>query len=213
MKSPEYYGRPRYEMAGEVPGQARRLLDVGCGAGAFAAVLRQQRGEGLRIEGIELDPGAAERAGEVLDAVHVGDAVTRLEQLAGSDFDCVIMNDLIEHVENPERLLAAARDVLRPDGHLVTSMPNVRYFFNVVDLAVHGRWDYTDEGILDRTHLRFFTKSSMVKLLEGAGFGIESLRGINPTGSLKFKLANLLTLGRWADMRYLQFAIVARRGN
>ena len=72
------------------------------------------------------------------------------------------------------------------------------------------RWDYADEGILDRTHLRFFTRSSMVRLFEEAGYPVESTQGINPTGSLKFKVVNLLTLGRWADMRYLQFACVAR---
>lgn len=200
-------------MEGEVPLQARRLLDVGCGAGAFAAVLRQRRGEGLHIEGIELDPDAARRAEDLLDRVHVGDAIVKLQELAGESFDCVIMNDLIEHVEHPDRLLAAARKLLAPGGHLVTSMPNVRFFFNVVNLVVHGRWDYTDEGILDRTHLRFFTRSSMVRLLREAGFEVIGMRGINATGSIKFKLVNLLTLGRWSDMRYLQFAIVARRSN
>ncbi len=97
-------------------------------------------------------------------------------------------------------------------GHLVASIPNVRYFFNVVDLAVRGRWDYTEEGILDRTHLRFFTRSSMTRLLEECGFSVEAAIGINPTGSVKFRLVNLLTLGRWSDMKYLQFACSARAG-
>jgi len=100
--------------------------------------------------------------------------------------------------------------VLRPGGALVASLPNVRYFFNVVGLAVHGRWDYVDEGILDRTHLRFFTRSSLPGLFRDAGFTVERIQGINPTGSLKFKLVDALTLGRWADMRWLQFACVAR---
>ena len=82
----------------------------------------------------------------------------------------------------------------------------------MVDLVVHGRWDYTDEGILDRTHLRFFTRSSMIRLLEDAGYRVEEAVGINPTGSAKFRLANLLSLGRWSDMKYLQFACLARAG-
>ena len=86
----------------------------------------------------------------------------------------------------------------------------MRYFFNVVDLVVNGRWDYTDEGILDRTHLRFFTRSSMARLFADAGYEVESIVGINPTGSLKFKIVNVMTLGRWADMQYLQFACRAR---
>ena len=90
------------------------------------------------------------------------------------------------------------------------SLPNVRYFFNVVDLALHGRWDYADEGILDRTHLRFFTRRSMHDLLAGAGYAVESQNGINPTGSRVFRLFDLLTLRRFADMGFLQFACVAQ---
>jgi hypothetical protein len=101
---------------------------------------------------------------------------------------------------------------MNPGGRLVASIPNVRYFFNVVDLAVHGRWDYTDEGILDRTHLRFFTRSSMTRLLEECGYDQVISAGINPTGSVKFRLVNLLTLGRWSDMKYLQFACLAGAG-
>jgi hypothetical protein len=93
---------------------------------------------------------------------------------------------------------------------VVASLPNVRYFFNVTGLVVHGRWDYVDEGICDRTHLRFFTRSSVIRLFADEGFAMQRLQGINPTGSLKFKLVNLLTCGRWADMRWLQYACVAR---
>jgi 2-polyprenyl-3-methyl-5-hydroxy-6-metoxy-1,4-benzoquinol methylase len=210
-KQPEYYGRPRREMLGFVPRDAVRLLDVGCGAGAFAAGLRQARaGTTLEIWGLEMDPAAAARAAEVLDRVLVGDAAGLAGDLPAGHFDCLVMNDVLEHVLDPDDLLRRLRPALRPGGTLVASIPNVRHFPNVVDLAVHGRWDYTDEGILDRTHVRFFTRSSMARLLAGAGFEVLDTAGINPTGSLKFKFVNLLTLGRWADMRYLQFACRAR---
>ena len=97
--------------------------------------------------------------------------------------------------------MRSLRPLLKEGGYLVASIPNVRYFFNVVDLAVYGRWDYTDEGILDRTHLRFFTRSSMARLLAESGYQVETIVGINPTGSAGFRLVNLLTLGRWSDMR------------
>ena len=217
-KAPEYYGRPRREMVRHVPTEAAVILDVGCGAGAFGANLKQQwqdQGRQLEVWGVEMDAAAAERAAEVLDKVLVGDADTVLADLTASGlpaggFDAVILNDILEHVVAPENLLRELRPLLRAGGHIVSSVPNVRHFPNVVNLVVHGSWEYTDEGILDRTHLRFFTRSSMIALFEDCGFEVASLEGINPTGSLKFKLMNLLTFGRWSDMRYLQFAIRAR---
>ena len=206
-----YYGHPRREMEPFVPAGAATVLDVGCGAGAFAATLRSARpGRQLEIWGVELIPEAAALARGTLDQVLVGDAVVRVAELPDARFDCVVMNDVLEHLAEPAPLLRQARRVLKPGGALVASLPNVRYFFNVWDLAVRGRWDYVDEGILDRTHLRFYTRSSLRRLLADEGFAVATMQGINPTGSLKFRLANLLTLGRFADMRWLQFACVAR---
>lgn len=207
----DYHGHPRREMVPFVPPGARTLLDVGCGAGAFAATLREARpGAPLEIWGVELDAAAAARARGAVDRVLVGDAVARVGELADGAVDCVVCNDVLEHLSEPAALLRQVRRVLAPGGALVASVPNVRYFFNVVDLVVHGRWDYVDEGILDRTHLRFFTRDSLRRLLVDEGFDVMTLQGINPTGSLKFTAVNLATLGFWADMRWLQYAVVAR---
>lgn len=212
---PDYFGNERSEMQAFVPATARVILDVGCGAGVFGAALKRARateGANLEVWGLERDPAAAALAAERLDKVLVGDAQALAAELPPARFDCLVMNDILEHLLEPTELLNALRANLKPGGHVVASIPNVRYFNNVVNLAVRGRWDYTDEGILDRTHLRFFTRDSMVKLLVGCGYEVRSVTGINPTESAKFKLANMLTLGRWADMRYLQFAIVAATG-
>ncbi|MCB1182746.1 methyltransferase domain-containing protein [bacterium] len=213
-KPAAYYGRPRREMIAQVPATARRVLDVGCGAGAFGAGLKsawRERGESLEIWGLEMDPEAGTRAAAVLDRVLIGDAAALAADLPAGHFDAVVFNDVLEHVLDPGALLAAMAPLLVAGGCAVASIPNVRHFPHLWDVVVRGRWDYTDEGILDRTHLRFFTRASMERLFAEAGFAVESVMGINPTGSAKFKLVNLLTLGRWADMRYLQFAIRARR--
>ena len=214
-KQSRYYRNERREMLAFIPEQASIALEVGCGTGAFAAHLktvRQEAGTPLEVWGVEMDAAAAGQAALSLDKVLQGDVASVLSDLPAGYFDVIILNDVIEHILEPESLLKSLRPLLKPGGHLVASIPNVRYFFNVVDLAVHGRWDYTDEGILDRTHLRFFTRSSMLNLLAGCGFEVISTVGINPTGSGKFRLANLLTLGRWSDMQYLQFACLARAG-
>jgi 2-polyprenyl-3-methyl-5-hydroxy-6-metoxy-1,4-benzoquinol methylase len=213
ISADDYFARPRPQMIPFVPPDARRILDVGCGAGAFGSGLREvweSRNQELEIWGVELDQDAADRAAQQLDRVLCGDAVQVVAGLPAAHFDCVLLNDILEHLVEPQTLLQRLGPLLAPAGRLVTSIPNVRYFDNVRDLVVHGRWDYTDEGILDRTHLRFFTRSTIRRLLETSGYRVETMAGINPTGSLQFRLVNLITLGRWSDMRYLQFACVAR---
>jgi SAM-dependent methyltransferase len=195
-----------------VPAKARRLLDVGCGDGAFAAALREERrrqGVELEIWGLELDPDAAARAAARLDRVLSGPAAERLGELPERAFDCVVLNDLLEHLAWPEDLLRALHRVLAPGGCLVASIPNVRHFFNVWDLTVRGDWEYHDEGIRDRTHLRFYTRSSMHGLFARAGYRLVRQEGINPTRSWRYRVCNLLCLGRLGEMRYLQFACVA----
>ncbi|MEN8006829.1 MAG: class I SAM-dependent methyltransferase [Candidatus Krumholzibacteriota bacterium] len=214
-KQAAYYRNLRPEMLEFIPDEATVLLEIGCGAGAFAANLkkvRQAAGSPVEVWGVEKDEGSAGQAAAVLDRVLQGDVAAVLPDLPAAHFDCLILNDVVEHVPDPGALLRSVRPLLKPGGHLVASIPNVRYFFNVVDLAVHGRWDYTDEGILDRTHLRFFTRSSMIRLLEECGYVSVATAGINPTRSVKFGLVNLMTLGRWSDMKYLQFACLARAG-
>jgi 2-polyprenyl-3-methyl-5-hydroxy-6-metoxy-1,4-benzoquinol methylase len=212
MNQENYYGNPRREMMAFVPEHARKILDVGCGAGVFGAGLKASRElqNSPEIWGVEMDVPAAEAATDVLDWVVQGDVLKVLPTLAGEVFDTVVMNDVLEHLAEPADLLGAIRPLLAADGVLVASIPNVRYFFNVMDLAWNGRWEYTDEGILDRTHLRFFTRSSISLLLRENGFQVEKMVGINATGSLKFKLANFVSLGRFSDMRFLQYAVTAR---
>jgi len=212
MNNPEYYGHPRREMGPFVPGEARRVLDIGCGAGAFAAGLKESRknsGGDLEIWGVEMCPEAAKLAAEVMDKILSGDFSSVLPELPEGSFDCIVLNDVLEHMVHPDDILRRIKPLLAKGGVVVASIPNVRHFFNVVNLALGGRWDYTDEGILDRTHLRFFTRDSMKRMFQDTGYRVDTMQGINATGSLKFKLVNLLTLGRWSDMKYLQFAVVA----
>jgi len=141
--------------------------------------------------------------------VRCGDALDLVDGLPDDHFDCVVMNDILEHLVDPEALLRAARRVLAPGGQLVASIPNVRHFPHLYDLAVRGAWEYGDEGILDRTHLRFFTRASIQGMFTRCGYRLVRQEGINPTDAWRWRLFDLLTLGRARDMRFLQFACVA----
>jgi 2-polyprenyl-3-methyl-5-hydroxy-6-metoxy-1,4-benzoquinol methylase len=205
-----YYGKPRPEMLAFVPTSARRVLDVGCGSGRFGAELKRMRG--ARVWGIECVPEAARQAEGRLDGVVTGDVLEALEQLPPEPFDCIVCNDVLEHLVDPEQALLRMGKRLASGGVIVASIPNVRHFRVLRDLLFHKQWRYRDDGVLDRTHLRFFTERSIRDTFERLGFEVLRLEGINASPKRLPRLLSLLTLGWLRDLRFLQFACVARPG-
>jgi 2-polyprenyl-3-methyl-5-hydroxy-6-metoxy-1,4-benzoquinol methylase len=152
-------------------GEGKRVLDVGCSSGYLARPLVAR---GCTVVGIEQNPVAAEEARAVCAEVLVGDAETIELPFEHASFDVVLCGDLVEHLRDPERLLARMRPLLRPDGRLVLTTPNVANWANRLGL-LFGRWRYTDRGILDRTHLHLFTRATLVETLERAGYRVVEL--------------------------------------
>jgi SAM-dependent methyltransferase len=215
-KASEYFGYPRPEMVPFVPADCRRLLDVGCADGAFGEALKKTRE--IEVWGVEPTKSAAARARMKLDRVVEGMFDPHVGLPTGS-FDCVLFNDVLEHMVAPEVALRYARQLLAPGGVVVASIPNIRSFPTIWRLVFHASWEYQDAGVLDRTHLRFFTKSSIVDMFEREGFALEEISGINAFVAvpnirrrfwLLYRLANALLFRKFDDMRFLQFAVVAR---
>lgn len=215
-KPAEYFHYPRPEMLPFVPSRCRRVLDVGCAEGAFGESLKKSRG--IEVWGVEPNKLAAEKASAKLDRVIQGMFSPEIDLLAGS-FDCILFNDVLEHMVAPEIALRHARDLLAPGGVIVASIPNIRSFPTAWQFLFHARWEYEDAGILDKTHLRFFTKSSIVNMFEREGFALESIRGINaypktPDTSINvwraYRLVSALFPARFGDMKFQQFAVVAK---
>jgi len=126
--------------------------------------------------------------------------------------DCVVCNDVLEHLRDPWTLVRRLRDLLVPGGCLVASIPDMRHFEVMKDLLLRRQWRYVDAGVLDRTHLRFFTEKTVRELFEQAGLVMERLDGINGEPCpWKFGQLNRLLFNALDDMRWLQFACVARR--
>lgn len=181
--------RERPEITRHIPAGARRLLDVGCGAGGSSAALRR-RIEGLRVVGIECDPESAERARGRLDRILLGDAPRALADLAaeGLAFDAFLFADVLEHLEDPVAALCLARALAAPGATLVASVPNAGHLSLVRDL-VQGRFDPVPAGLADAGHLRWFTRASLAEALEEAGWragSIESWTGVPASRSLGF---------------------------
>lgn len=208
-KRPQYFDGPRKEMLEFVPTDARRILEIGCGDGRFAASLKA-RGP-VEITGVELNAEAAARARERMDRVHVADLEAAPPVLPAAHFDCLICNDVLEHLRDPWAVLRHLRGSLAPGAKVVASLPNLRFLQVMKDLVLRGDFSYQDEGVLDRTHLRFFTRSTLNRLFVDTGYEVLRLQGINSrVRGWKFDLLDRLTGGRVDDMRYVQFAVVAQ---
>lgn len=152
-------------------GSGNRVLDVGCSSGYLARPLVER---GCTVVGIEQDEEAASAAREVCEEVLVGDVETLELPFAPGSFDVVLCGDLIEHLREPERFLTRMRPFLRADGRIVLTTPNVANWTIRLGLLA-GRWRYTERGILDRTHLRLFTRKTLVETLGRAGYRVIEL--------------------------------------
>jgi 2-polyprenyl-3-methyl-5-hydroxy-6-metoxy-1,4-benzoquinol methylase len=157
-------------------GTGERILDVGAGRGKLGEAMRAR---GNVVHGIELDADAARAAGGRLDFVHHGDATAELPPtIATGGYDRVVLADVLEHVVSPRALLLAARPLLRPGGEVVVSLPNVATWTMRLRLLA-GDFTYGDSGILDRTHLRFFTRRTARALLRSCGLELVA-EGVTP---------------------------------
>ncbi len=207
-KTDDYYQGKRPEMMAYVPAGAKRILDVGCGEGLFGAYLKDH----LQAEvwGVEYEPDRAAVAAQRLTRVLSGDIGQRMAELPDGYFDLIICNDVLEHLLDPYTILEKFKKKLSPAGVVVSSIPNIRYFRNFLDLVFGKNWEYADHGIMDFTHFRFFTGKSIRNMFERAGYTILRHEAINPTKSIKVWPFVLLTFGYFNDIRYLQYATVAR---
>ena len=205
----EYYRQTRSEMLNFVPEETGRLLDIGCSEGYFGDAVSQKI-PGCETWGVEANADAAAQAAGRNHKVLCG--LIDLVELPDSYFDVVTMNDVLEHIPYSEPALAVVRRVLKPNGRLVLSVPNVRYYLNVRDLVLRGRWDYQEFGVLDRTHLRFFTLGSIKDLLGQNGFEVQRTEGLNaPQLKTHYRLLFALAPRSFADMKFPQIAVVSQR--
>jgi 2-polyprenyl-3-methyl-5-hydroxy-6-metoxy-1,4-benzoquinol methylase len=207
-----YVQNDRPEMLCYIPKNASIILDVGCALGNFGRRLKTERS--IEVWGVEINDYAASVATKELDRVYCG-AFDESLNLPQHHFDCIVFNDVLEHLVDPYSALLYAKELLREGGKIVASIPNVRYFDNILRLLIRKDWQYTEKGILDRTHLRFFTYKSIIRTFEDLGFsvdlieGITSLKHMHPQHVGRFKWLNFLLLNQLEDMQYLQFAVIA----
>jgi 2-polyprenyl-3-methyl-5-hydroxy-6-metoxy-1,4-benzoquinol methylase len=215
-----YFEHTRPELRALVPIGARRVLDVGCGGGALGAALKGER-PGCEVVGLEGFPEAAARARARLDDVLCLD-LDSLEALPADagKFDAMVFGDVLEHLLDPLRLLKTLLPALADDGVLVLSIPNVKHWTVLYPLLVKDRWTYEDAGLLDRTHVHFFTGGTAARMLTELGLDLVHL-GVNDLAPLPAEMEPLAGLAAAlggdrteaaARLGAYQYLLVARPG-
>jgi 2-polyprenyl-3-methyl-5-hydroxy-6-metoxy-1,4-benzoquinol methylase len=218
---PEYYRTVRSDILQFLPSEFNRVLEIGCSGGGFSEKLLRN---GAEVWGVEPNTAAAEVAGKKLTRVINSTFEEAEDQLPKGYFDLIVCNDVIEHMPDHDRFLQAIKAMMKERAVLVGSLPNIRHITALVKLLAFKDFPYRDEGILDRTHLRFFTRKSIERSLRQNGYEVEALRGVNNIitegicrGTMLQNLfwrvftsaVVVVTLGYYADVVFPQFAFRA----
>ena len=203
-----YYSSIRPEMLRYIPPNAKKILDVGCADGSFSSSIKRKFG--ADVWGVEINAEVAEMAKKNVDKILIGDILKVIDDIPDTYFDCIVFNDVLEHMVNPYTVLSKIKTKLTSTGVVVCSIPNIRHIKALKKLLMQGKWKYENFGTFDKTHLRFFTKKSIIDMFKDLNYQIIKIEGINATKWWKFLPISILTLGLMSDTRYLQFACVVK---
>ncbi|MFH1094154.1 MAG: class I SAM-dependent methyltransferase [Candidatus Omnitrophota bacterium] len=207
MKKPKKDKRD--ELLAMIPADARRILDIGCGDGGLGLKLKEGQRE---IVGVERSEQLCQRARQKLDRVITGDIEGIELPFPKGYFDCILYADVLEHLVNPLGLLEKHRDHLNDKGYIVASIPNICYYKVIKRLICNGTWDYMENGILDKTHLRFFTVVNIKELFSEAGYEIIKIKR-NITASKLLKILNFIFFNSMQHFLTYQYYIVAKKAS
>lgn len=175
-KSTEYFSKARTEIEPLLPAQSERplhVLEVGCAQGHTLEWLKTS-GRCEWAAGVEPFSQVTVPAG-VIDKFYRSNIETELPDIEPASLDLILCLDVLEHLIDPWKTMERLDTLLRPGGSFIISVPNIRHYHILIDLAFKGRFEYDTEGILDRTHLRFFTRSSAIDLAECSGASVQAV--------------------------------------
>ena len=214
-KETKYYSHVRPEIIRLIPHKVNRILDVGCSDGSFATQVLENK-LCNEADGIEPFENAYLEAKNKLTNTYNGTVEDTIPFLKDNYYDIIFFNDVLEHLSDPEIVLRDFQKKLTKDGIIITSVPNVRYILNLYNVIFKKDWEYEESGVLDKTHLRFFTLKSFARLAQNAGYNLEYIGG-NEETKIGFsgvkKLFNLIFFSFLKDTKYLQIISVLKPKN
>ncbi|HSV79627.1 MAG TPA: class I SAM-dependent methyltransferase [Ramlibacter sp.] len=205
-----YYDSPRSGLIGLLPaGGYGRALEVGCGSGANLVEL-QRRFPDCRTTGIELREEAAQGARGRVDEVLVGSVLDpACCDFAPGSFDVLVLSHVLEHFAEPAQVLQRVLPWLAPQGRVLVALPNVRHASVLRELVLHGDFRYRSSGLMDHTHLRFFTRRSAIRFMQEQGLAVE--RCEPDFQGRKSALLRRLSFGLATEFAAFAFNFLARK--
>jgi 2-polyprenyl-3-methyl-5-hydroxy-6-metoxy-1,4-benzoquinol methylase len=212
-KNGEYYRHIRREVLPLLPKNCKKVLEVGCGQGDTLVWVKSIREDCEWIGGVELFEDSAKIAASQLDWSIKGSIEEIDLDIEESSIDLILCLDVLEHLVDPWGVVARLNKLLKPDGHMISSIPNVRFFSAVFPLVFMGNWAYQKEGILDKTHLRFFTKKTAISLMESSGMKLDIVIGKGLEKGRKARILNFITLGLFRPFLEFQYLIRVKNQN
>ncbi|HYA42519.1 MAG TPA: class I SAM-dependent methyltransferase [Syntrophobacteraceae bacterium] len=206
--SNDYYNIDKPYLWKLIPDGPNVVLDLGCASGLLGRRLRENR-KAAHLVGVEVFAPAAQEARKYYDIVHI-ENIEDLKLNYDSHFDVVVCGDILEHLKDPFNTLKQIHRWLKRDGMLICSLANIRYWKVLNNLIFRGEWEYTKCGILDSTHLRFFTKRSFKRVLIDTSFNVihEDMLYL---GGAKERVFNRITLGLFREFIGFVMIIAARK--
>jgi len=206
-KSGRYFTGVRRAFLDALPANpGARLLELGCGNGNTAACARAEGKCGWCC-GVELCEAPAAEARSKLDHVVVGDIENLVLDLPPASLDVLLMSEVLEHLRDPAAVLSKLRPLLRPGAIVLAGSPNVCHY-SVLLMLLRGRWNYEREGIMDETHLRWFSPVTYRRLFEEAGYVVGHVGPASPLHK-KARLVNALLCGRFEYLFHTQIVLHA----
>jgi len=206
-KPSEYYKKERRGLISHIPAGEHCVLEVGCAEGKTGARLKSE-GRASKVVGLELNHEIALRAEENLDCVICGDIEKIQVPEPYGKYDYVLLGDVLEHLVDPWGAIEKLKLSLSSQGTIVFSVPNIRNWTVLFPLVFKGKWEYERHGIMDTTHLRFFTKRTCRKLVEEVDMRLIS---ISPEGSRVANKFHRLHLSLLVDFTAVQYVIVCEK--
>jgi SAM-dependent methyltransferase len=208
QKEDKYYENEREDIITLIPNEIKRVLDVGCGFGYMGKRLRKERG--IEVIGIENEEKAVDTAKDNVDKLIIGDVENLKLPFERGYFDCLVYGDVLEHIKEPWRILKEHTYYLKSGGFCIASIPNISHY-SVIKGLLNDLWEYKPSGILDETHLRFFTLEGIRSMFINSGYSIEEEKRYVRASKVK-KLLNKLLGGRIEHLLTEQYVIKARLG-